>query len=110
MKNTTHFRSRILCFFTFCSGVLFSNSIFAVPLFDESSILEIILQYDITKLQVDKEHLRKSGLNGIIKDVKTQKEYLVEVLSRGKGSFDCQQPQLKIKFDKKIQKNQFLQI
>lgn len=86
------------------STILFSLSAISAPIFDDNSVIEINLSYDIAKLQADKENLREEGLEGTLIELSTNLELPVQVLTRGKGSFDCLQPQLKLKFDKKLTK------
>lgn len=88
--------------FSFLVFVLsLSLKIFAQPLFNNTSILELKLKYDIQKLQIDKDELRENGLDGELTTLDDQKLFSIKVLTRGKGSFECQQPQLKIDFNKK---------
>ena len=82
----------------------FSNA-FSASLFDESSIINIELKYNIALLQAEKETLRNSkGLAGQLTTSTDSKIYEIRIFPRGKGSFDCQQPQLKLKFNKKRNK------
>ena len=84
--------------------LLFSFNAFSAPIFDDSSIIEIELEYDIDRLQVEKEDLREEGLEGKLTISSLNKSYPIEVLTRGNGSFACLQPQLKLKFDKDVYK------
>jgi hypothetical protein len=83
---------------------LFTGNVCSANIFDSDSVLEISVAYDISKLQLEKEDLREKGLPGKITTVNDNKIFNVEVLSRGKGSFDCQQPQLGFIFNKKENK------
>lgn len=71
---------------------LISYSAFSAPIFDDNSVLDIKLDYDISRLQAEKEDLRVDGLSGTLTVLSTSKELPVQVLTRGKGSFDCKQP------------------
>jgi len=92
-----------LVLITFILGCLTASA--DTVLFDSNETLELELTYDINKLQIEKEDLRLKGLSGKLITTTDRKEFPVEVLSRGAGSFDCKQPQLKIKFNKKDNKN-----
>lgn len=70
-------------------------------IFATQSLLELNLEYDISKLQAEKENLREDGLPGKLTTLSDNKHYEVEILARGAGSFDCQQPQLSFKFKSK---------
>tara|TARA_Y100000768_G_C23988951_1_gene690823 strand:+ start:2797 stop:3843 length:1047 start_codon:yes stop_codon:yes gene_type:complete len=76
----------------------------AAPLFENNEVIELGLEYDIARLQAEKEDLRENGLAGIITLHENRVEIPVQVLTRGAGSFDCDQPQLKIKFSKDFTK------
>lgn len=70
----------------------------AGSLFASEEPLQITLKYDITKLQAKKDALREEGLPGTLQIDNTKLD--VTVMARGKGSFRCKQPQLKIGFNK----------
>ena len=78
---------------------------YASTFFNDNSVVEISLNYNISRLQAEKESLREDGLKGELTTLFDNKKYSVKVLARGAGSFDCQQPQLKIDFKKKEVKN-----
>lgn len=69
-------------------------------LFQDQAPLQISLSYDISQLKLSKESLRDSdqGLPGVVSIGDTS--IPVEVTPRGKGSFSCEQPQLKLNFKK----------
>lgn len=67
-------------------------------LFKSDVPLQMTLKYDIKKLQVEKESLEENGLPGSLQI--DNKNLEVAILPRGKGSFSCKQPQLKIDFKK----------
>lgn len=66
------------------------------PLFQKSETLQLELHYNIKKFQAEKESYKEVGIPAAIS--LNGHALQVEVLSRGKGSFGCQQPQLKINF------------
>jgi hypothetical protein len=80
-------------------SLVFSFSAFA-SLFSSDDALDLRLEYDITRLQKEKHQLREVGLSGILVDQKNDTRSEVEILSRGGASFECTQPQIKIKFSK----------
>lgn len=89
----------------FIFSLFFSIQVQSAPIFNDSSVININLEYDIIRLQKEKEELREDGLVGAITELTTNKKLPVQVLTRGNGSFECQQPQLKIKFDKELSKD-----
>ncbi len=63
-------------------------------LFQNKEMLHLGLEYDITRLQAEKETLREIGLPAILNF--EGRSFQIEVSPRGAGSFQCQQPQLKL--------------
>lgn len=90
-------------FLILVSLLSFCNA-FAANIFNDNSVINIELEYNIARLQAEKENLREDGIPGKFKTISNSKTYQIKVLSRGKGSFSCKQPQLKLKFNKKENK------
>ncbi|MFS4460997.1 hypothetical protein [Bdellovibrio sp. HCB2-146] len=82
------------------SSLSLAKSLPAGSLFQEQTPLQISLSYDISLLKTSKESLRNSeqGLQGVVTYGSTS--IPVSVTPRGKGSFGCDQPQLKLNFNK----------
>lgn len=86
----------IVCFMLLCTYSAHSAEGVFGPLFQKNESLQFELHYDIKKFQAEKENYKEVGIPATI--YLNGQSFMVEVLSRGKGSFGCQQPQLKFNF------------
>jgi hypothetical protein len=77
----------------------FSTNIYGTELFKSNKVLELVLTYNIEKFRKDKLNLRESGPKGVL-TLPNQKKLNVQILSRGKGSLDNENPPYKLKFVK----------